>query len=71
MKIKCISGTQKINDARLNITPLGKNKIEVFHCNDNDGFYGYAFKVEGTLEEIKIITQFCELVASASNPDKE
>jgi len=68
MKIKCIDGTENRNDATLEVSDIEKNKIKVVHCNDNDGYYGYVFEVEGTEEEIKTIKEFCRLIEDAKNP---
>jgi hypothetical protein len=58
----------KENDALLDyddITPKNKNTITVYHCNQDDSYYGYNFEITGTDEEIKIIKEFCQKIMEA------
>ena len=64
MKVKFIKELRTdTNEAILNITDEEETVLHFYHANNLDGGrYGYNFKVEGTEEEIKIITEFCEKV---------
>ena len=41
------------------ITPKDKNTLNIFHYNQDDGYYCYSFQVKGSDTEIKVIKEFC------------
>ncbi len=65
MKIEVVHASKSIENAILDTKDIGENKISVLHSNDDDGFYGYTFEVEGTPEEIKVIKEFCKKITDA------
>jgi len=66
MKVKLLSLCEK-NDACLNILSRMPNKADIIHSNLEDGHYTYHFELEGTEEEIKTITEFCNLLNDAEH----
>lgn len=45
--------------------PIEENLIEIWHSNQDDGYYSYKFRVDGTKEEIEVIKEFCEKLMEA------
>ena len=73
MKIKfnAKDSTYHQNDAELTYEEINQNVLDIWHTNNNDGFYGYNFEVEGTKEEIDIIKQFCNLINTTKVSEEE
>jgi len=68
MKINFAERGNSTNEAVLDydeITPKDPNILHIWHCNQDDSHYGYAFDVEGTVVELEVIKEFCEKLMEA------
>jgi hypothetical protein len=66
MKVLFIEHSSRAgNCAVLETEIIDSKTINLWHSNDDDGYYSYEFNVEGTEEEIKIIKEFCEKITKA------